>query len=178
MVSSYVIDSSSAQATVFVRRAADGSLEKEEQSQDQRAAQVVPPKGEYRLKVTGFAEPFEMPRAEQFGGGTQLMTRLELQIVGGRGDGKTTTVLCGWPTRIGPRSNLGKVYMATKNTGIPEGMKVDVADILGGEFEAYLRPSDKLDDFGKPRYTVIAWDTVAPVGGSGETQSDDDDLWN
>lgn len=178
MSSAYTLSAAQGAATVWVRKDAQGNVVTHEQTQDERMAHVVPPRGEYTLIVRSFAEPFEMARAEQFGGGMQTMTRLELEIADGRGKGKTCVLLCGWS--IGPRSNLGKVYRAVTGKAVDNGGEYDVAEILGGRFVAYLQPSDALDDNGKPRGTRCSWDTVAPVGEAAATNGsgDDDGLWS
>lgn len=168
-MSAYTITRTST-PTIWVRKDAKGNVVTHEQTQDERMAHIVPPRrGEFRLKVVSFAEPFEMPRAEQFGGGVQQMTRLELEIQNGPGKGKVCTLLCGWS--IGPRSNLGKVYAAATGKAVEKAGEYDVIDLLGGEFSAYLMPSEKLDDDGNPRGTNCSWDTVAAVsdGVAGES---------
>lgn len=171
-MSAYTISASQAAPTIWVRKDSKGAIVTHEQTQDERMAHGVPPKGEYQLRVISFAEPFEMPRSEQFGGGVQQMTRLELEVLNGKGKGKTCTLLCGWS--IGPRSNLGKVYRAVTGKAVENGVDYDVTDILGGEFTAYLQPSDQLDDAGKPRGTRCSWDTVAAVGADAAATGTDD----
>lgn len=144
-----------------MQRAPDGSIEEHEQTQDERQALQIPPKGEYRLKVKGFGVPFEMPRSPEFGGGMQTMTRLLLEVVGGPGNGKRTTLLTSYS--VSRRSNLGKIYGAT--VGMPEpGQEWDPVLMLDQEFTAYLQPSKNLDENGKPKGTDCSWDTVAAVG--------------
>lgn len=153
---------------------ASGNIRTREQTQDERLAQVVPPKGEYRLRVAAFAEPFEMARAEQFGGGMQEMTRLLLEIVGGPGAGKQTTLLCSFA--VSKRSNLGRIYGAT--VGLPEaGDDWDPVAMLNKEFTAYLQPSKNVDENGKPRGTDCSWDTVASVGGGAGSDAAAEALW-
>lgn len=173
MVSQYAIEAKG-QTTTWVKKNANGELVTTEQTQDERAAQIVIPKrGEYRLRVAAFAEPFELARSEQYGGGMQKMTRLLLTLVGGPGDGKQTTLLAGWS--IGSKSNLGKVFSATTGKApAPSGMN-DPVEMLNKEFIAFLAPSDALDDAGNPRYTVISWDTVAPAPREGADAAED--LW-
>ena len=172
-MSAYTISAASAAPTIWVRKNEAGKIVTHEQTQDERMAHAVPPKGEYQLRVVSFAEPFEMPRAEQYGGGVQTMTRLELEIANGRGVGKRCTLLCGWS--IGPRSNLGKVYRAVTGKPVENGGEYDLTAILGGEFTAYLQPSEAVDDTGKPRGTRCSWDTVAAVGAETTAGGDSDD---
>lgn len=171
-VSQYAIEAKG-QATVWVSRNENGELATHEQTQDERALQVVVPRrGEYRLKLAAFCEPFEMERSEKFGGGKQMMSRLLLTIVGGPGDGKQTTLLAGWS--IGARSNLGKIFSATTGKEPATNGVNDPVDMLNGEFVAFLAPSDALNEHGNPKYTTISWDTVAPVTAAA---GDDPDIW-
>lgn len=165
MVSQYARKTADIRPTVWVSLDSAGALQTREQTQDERLAQVIPPKGEYRLRVIAFAEPFEMPKAEQFGGGMQEMTRVLLEVVDGPGKGKQTTLLCSFA--VSKRSNLGKIYGAT--VGLPEaGDDWDPVAMLNKEFVAYLQPSKNVDDNGKPKGTDCSWDTVARVGGETE----------
>lgn len=166
--SKYLIQGSAGAPTVWVRKNSDGEIYTHEQTQEERMQHIVPPAGEYRLRLISFAEPFEM-QSEMYG--KSINTRLELQIVGGRGDGKTLTLLTTW--MIGPRSNLGKVYKAITGRPVDRGIEYDPTEMLGGEFRALLYPSENLDENNKPRGTKCTWDSVKPVGAT----SDGDD-WN
>jgi hypothetical protein len=162
-VSEYKVGVSGGFTTTWVRKDKKGNIVEHEQTPDERDAHVVPKKGEYRLKVRGFAKPFEMNRAEQFGGGVQTMTRLELELMNGRDKGKVCTLLTG--LSLSPRSNLGKVFTAITGEDLSRGgVEYDLADMLGGEFSAYLLPSDQTWDDGKPKGTRCSWDTVAAIG--------------
>lgn len=136
---------------------------------------VVPPKGEYRLKVTGLGEPFEDEIPAQYrkrlpsgeidpnGPATSTKTRLELTIVGGNHDGEK--VLISYLTlslssggKSGRPANLYVIFQAA----CPEG-GTDPGDMLGRDFFAYLKPSDSKRDDGTPKYAVMSYDTCSPV---------------
>lgn len=169
MTSQYARTVSEARPTVWVM-SKNGQIVTHEQTQDERNAIGIPPKGEYRLRVVAFAEPFEMPRSLEFGGGMQEMTRLLLEVVGGPANGKRTTLLCSYT--VSKRSNLGRIYAAT--VGMPgSGDEWDPTLMLDKEFVAYLQPSKNLDENGKPKGTDCSWDTVAPVDGLAATGTDD-----
>lgn len=135
---------------------------------------IVPAKGEYRLKLTGFAEPVEEPVSERFlkpGGPTTVMkTKLELEITSDRGKGKRW--ICSFVTfSLGNSSNLFKIYVATTCEGdvnkAPDRRVYD--DMLGEEFEAFVTVSDKRDEqTGKPIRAMLSWDTVKAVGVDGD----------
>lgn len=171
MNSQYARTVSEIRPTVWVYKAADGTFQEREQSQDERAQIQIPPKGEYRLKVVGFAVPFEMPRSADFGGGMQTMTRLLLEVAGGPAAGKRCTLLVSYA--VSRRSNLGKIYGATVGMPAP-GESWDPVLMLDQEFTAYLQPSKNLDENGKPKGTDCSWDTVAAVGSAQAATSDAD----
>lgn len=167
--SNYTITGGAGAPTVWVRKNERGEIVTHEQTQEERMQHVVPPAGEYVLRVLSFAEPFQMVSQEY---GESTNTRLELQIVGGKGDGKICTLLTTWV--IGPRSNLGKVYQAVTGRAVDSGGEFDMTDILGGQFRALLYPSDKVDEQGKPRGTRCTWNSVKAVS-EGDAANDD---WN
>lgn len=171
MSSKYAMTAKEAQPTIWVMRNDKGEIVEHEQTQDERTALQIPPKGEYRLRLKAFAEPFEMPRSPEFGGGMQTMTRLLLEVAAGPAQGKRTTLLCSWS--IGPRSNLGKVFKATTGQVVENGVEYDPVDMLEGEFTAYLQPSKNLNEDGKPKGTDCSWDTVSAVGETAATGTDD-----
>lgn len=129
----------------------------------QRNIYVVPPKGEYAFEITGYALPFDMPKAEQYGGGMQTMTRLEFTITEGKGIGKMWTELLGFS--IGEKSNLGKLLRKLNVDLNPnERGEWDLDRAVGYRGKGYVVPSDKLDDMGKPKYARLSIDTVEPLG--------------
>jgi hypothetical protein len=166
--SQYTRKASDIKPTVWVYRADDGTFQTREQTKDERDSLQIPPKGEYRLRVKAFAEPFEMNKKAEYGGGVQEMTRLLLEVVGGPGAGKRTTLLCSFS--FGKSSNLGRVFAAATNRVIASGDDCDPVDMLEGEFVAYLQPSKNLDEHGKPKGTDCSWDTVAPAAGTASAE--------
>lgn len=161
-VSQYARQAKDISPTVWVYKDADGSIKTREQTQDERLAILIPPKGEYRLKVKAFAEPFERPKSQQYGGGMQEKTILLLEVQGGPGNGKLCTL---WATYVFSKgSNLGKIFKAVTGIAITPGSVPDPIAMLEGEFTAYLQPSQNLDDNGKPKGTDCSMDTVASVG--------------
>lgn len=175
MTSQYARTVSDIRPTVWVQKTASGEIEEHEQTQDERQALQIPPKGEYRLKVKGFAVPFDMPRSQEFGGGMQTMTRLLLEVQGGPGAGKRTTLLTSYA--VSRRSNLGRIYAAT--VGMPSpGEDWDPVLMLEQEFTAYLQPSKNVDEHGKPKGTDCSWDTVAAVGDASSAAATGTDDWS
>lgn len=129
---------------------------------------IVPPKGQYRLKLTGFAEPVEVAISDQYrkpdGPTHRKETKLELEIVSERGKGKRW--VCSYVTfSLGDRANLFRIYLA----GVLKGNLKEAPaqrvydDMIGVEFEAYVNVSDKRDDKGNPIRASLAWDTIAPI---------------
>jgi hypothetical protein len=168
MSSDYSIEIKNVSPTIWVYRDTDGKIKEREQSKEEREEQIVPPRGEYTLKVKAFAKPFEMTKSEQYGGGVQMMTRLLLEVVdGGKASlkGQQTTALCS--LAISKNSNLGRVYLATTGKSIDQGGTADPTLMLEQEFQVYLK-QDKLDDNGNRTRTAPAWETVAKVGESAE----------
>lgn len=149
----------------------DGSIQEREQTQEERQQLQVPPKGEYRLKIKGFAVPFEWQQKAEYGGGMREMTRLLLEVQGGPGNGKLLSLLC--PFVVGKKSNLGKIYGATVGLPAP-GEDWDPVLMLEQEFTAYLQPSKNLDENSKPKGTDCSWDTVAAVGETAAATGTDD----
>lgn len=173
----YDIEIKDVQPTIWVYKdPADGKIKEREQSKDERQEQVVPPRGEYVFRIKAFAKMFEMPKSAQYGGGTQEMTRLLLEVVSGpssKVEGQLTSVLC---TRAMSRgSNLGKVYM--KSTGLdldPQMGSADPTKMLEKCFSVYAK-QDKLDDSGNRKNTSLAWDTVERADGKPEPAADGDE---
>ena len=144
-----------------------------------RATYVVPTRGEYTLKVTGFSRPWTEAIPDKFrkpNGPTETTkTNLELEIVDGRGKGKrflwsfqTFSLACG-----DNPANLARVYMAAVLNGekIPRGKQVFFEDMFNKPFVAYVVPSDATNDQGKPKYATLSKETITPVP---EATSEDD----
>lgn len=119
---------------------------------------AVPPQGEYEFTITGYALPFELPKAAEYGGGTQTMTRLELTFK----NGKMTTLLFGFS--IGPRSNLRKFLDAVGVDMSPdERGRWDLDYAIGYKAKGLFKPSDKLNNEGKPKFAIVATEFITPV---------------
>lgn len=169
-MSDYTITAGGSTVDYWVSRNAQGEIVEEEID---RSKYVVPPADTYRLRFKRFAKPFEMPKAEKYGGGTQTMTRLELEIVGGKGNGKKAAVLVGWA--FGPRAAFGRVMRACERREIETGEEVDLFGLAEKEFSAYLQPSDDKDPTtGKAKYANMLRDTIKIAPDA----ADDGDTWD
>lgn len=137
----------------------------------ERASYIVPAKGEYRLKVTGFSRPWEEEKKKEYQKEGQnpmtTKTHLELEIADGRGKGKrflwsfqTFSLASG-----DNPANLARIYEAGVLNGgkIKRGSEVYFEEMFGKEFEAYVNVSDTVDEQGRPRYATLARETIAPV---------------
>ncbi len=171
MVSQYAREASTIAPTVWVYKTDDGNYATREQTKEEREAFQIPPRGEYRLKVKGFAEPFERPKDAKYGGGMQEKTILLLEVQGGPGNGKRCTL---WATYVFSKgSNLGKVFQAVTKRPIMPGDVPDPVEMLEGEFTAYLQPSQNLDENGRPKGTDCSWDTVAAIDSAAAATGND-----
>jgi len=122
---------------------------------------IVPPKGEYKFMITGYAEPFEMPKAQEYGGGTQMMTRVELTIIDGPGKGKMLDQM--WGFSIGEKSNLGK-FLRKMNVDLSlRNGTFDLDRIIGHTGSGYITPGTAIGDDGKPKYPALAIETVEGI---------------
>jgi hypothetical protein len=128
---------------------------------------IVPPLGQYRLRILRIAKPFDMPKSDQFGGGAQRMTRLELQIIGGKGNGKKVAPMVS--LSIGRRAILGQVIRAAERRELDPGEQYDLFNLIGKEFMATLRPSESVGEDGKPKYSKLVDGTIMPVQADDET---------
>jgi len=146
----------------------------------ERTAYVVPTRGEYRLKVTGFSRPWEEEKPERYRkegqSNTTTKTHLELEITEGRGKGKrflwsfqTFSLSCG-----DNPANLARIYMAAVLGGekIPRGKQVFFEDMFGKDFMAYVVPSEATNDQGKPKYATLSKESIAPVSTAIEDEDD------
>jgi hypothetical protein len=136
---------------------------------------VVPPMGVYRLRLMRFSKPFELPRAAEYGGGTQTMLRLELRIVGGPGDGKKCTPMVS--ASIGQKAKLGQVIRAAIHRDLGAGEGFNLYSICkhlnphddANDFVATLKPSTQVDEqTGKPKHTNLVDGTIGEVSASGD----------
>lgn len=163
-------------ANVMVRKTEKGDLF---QTESERSDYTTPPEGEYDLEITAFAEPFEMPKAEQFGGGMQTKTRLEFTIVSGKGKGKKFAPMYTWS--VGSKATLGQLIAKIKGGFVAPGEDFDIGSLIGVKLRAYVNHAlgqdgrVKLDQAGKP-YPELSVKTVRVLGGD-KPGADDGDDW-
>jgi hypothetical protein len=173
MSSEYAIEVKTVQPTIWVYRKDDGTIGEREQTKEEREEQVVPPRGEYTLRVKAFAKKFEMDNFEKTG--KDWMTRLLLEIVdGGKANlkGQQTTALCSM--KMSGKSNLGQVYMATTGESLEPGRPpADPTLMLEKDFVVYLK-QDKLNENGERTKTVLAWDTIERAGGAASADGEEE----
>jgi hypothetical protein len=86
------------------------------------------------------------------------MTRLELQIVGGKGNGRKAAPMVS--LSIGKRAILGQIIRAAEGRDLEPGEQYDLFSLIGKEFIATLRPSDATGEDGKPKYCKIVDGTI------------------
>jgi hypothetical protein len=159
-------NSAGGQESFWLTKQRDGSVTEE---RIERNIYVVPPMGTYRLRLLRFAKPFELPKAEQYGGGTQTMTRLELMVVGGQGHGKLVTPMVS--LSLGERSKLGQVARAAIKRDLGAGEAFDLFSVChywdqetdSHDFMATLKPGNSLDENGKPKHCNIVDGTIAKI---------------
>lgn len=157
-MSAYTITVKDTAPNIMVRRSATGELLREESD---RSGYIVPPAGEYTLRITSFSEQFEMPVSEQYGGGTKTSTRVEFEILSDRGKGKRFTDVFTWS--VGEKSNLGQL-LRRAGVAIPTGT-IDLAQLLLPEsgsvdFVGLVKLSATLDDAGRPKYASVVASSV------------------
>lgn len=137
---------------------------------------VVPPTGEYHLKLIGFSETFddEIPVKYQKTGGptTSKKTSVELEIASGRGQGRRFLWnFISFSLGMGKNpSHLGRVYRAGVLNGgePPRGQQLLFDDLIGCEFQAFVQASDMVDEEGKPAYATLAKETIRPQNVAGK----------
>ena len=169
---SYQINAS-AGGPMRMARLVDGEPTWQEVTEAEQAAYVPPPSDKYHVRITGFAETWKKPKKAEWikeGGPTEdTMTRLEFEILAGKGKGKkfTSQVNC----VVGPKSNLGQVWLAAVG-GIPA--TVEVMDLLGKDLMIYVERNEGVDSNGNKRtYANPTWSTAKAVG----AESDEDSDW-
>lgn len=123
----------------------------------------IPPAGQYRMKLTGFAEPQEVESTWEGKTSTKVETKLEIEITDGPGKGHKFIV--SWVTfSLGDRANAFKLYVATNCDGdkskAPQQRNWD--DMIGKEFMGYVT-NPKMKDDGTPARAALSWDTLTPV---------------
>lgn len=168
---SYQINASSG-GPMRMARLVDGEPTWQEVTEEEQAKYIPPPSDKYHVRITGFAETWQKPKRAEWikeGGATHdTMTRLEFEILEGKGKGKrfSSQVNC----VIGPKSNLGQVWMATIGAIPP---KIEVMELLGKELVIYVERNEGVDQNGNKKvYANPTWSTAKPVGDS-ETADDE-----
>lgn len=144
----------------------------QEVSQDEMSAYTPPPSDKYHVQITGIGETWQKPKRAEWireGGPTHdTMTRLEFEIQAGKGKGRrfTSQVNC----VVGPKSNLGQVWMAAVG---PIPATVEIMDLLGKELGIYVERTEGIDQSGnKVFYANPTWSTARAV--DAEAASDDE----
>jgi hypothetical protein len=169
---SYTINASSG-GPMRMARLVDGEPAWQELTQDELAAYTPPPSDKYHVKITGFGETWQKPKRAEWikeGGPTHdTMTRLEFEIQNGKGKGRkfSAQVNC----VVGPKSNLGQVWLAAVG---PIPSTIEMMDLLGKELMIYVESNEGVDGNGnKRKYANPTWSTAKPVGAA----EDSDDEW-
>lgn len=163
-------------ANVMLRKNEKGDLY---QTESERSDYTAPPEGEYELEITAFAEPFEMPKAEEYGGGMQTKTRLEFTVLSGKGKGKKFAPMYTWT--VGAKSTLGQLIAKLRGAPVAPGEDFDIADLIGTKFKAYVNHAinkksgqKSLDNTGKP-YPEITIPTIKLLSADAAKAGEDDD---
>ena len=171
-VASYTISASSG-GPMRIARLVDGKPVWQEMDQEELAAYTPPPSDKYHVRITGFGETWQKPKRAEWvkeGGPTHdTMTRLEFEIQAGKGKGKkfSSQVNC----VVGPKSNLGQVWLAAVG---PIPNTIEMMDLLGKELTIYVERNEGVDGNGNKRtYANPTWSTAKAIGAS----ADADDEW-
>lgn len=179
-VSEYTYTAKDTTPSIMVRKDAAGNIVKAESKREDYS---VPPAGQFDLEITGFAEPFQMARAAEFGGGEQTMTRLEFLIHGPKGAGRKFTQMVG--LSFGPKSKLGGIYGGARGKPIDKGEEIDMINMIGLRFSSFVAHDKnqsgavKVDAEGKPLYASVVIDTIVPkAGATAGVSGSDDEIWN
>jgi hypothetical protein len=145
----------------------------QELSQEELAAYIPPPSGVYHVKITGIGETWQEAKRPEWikpdGPTHDTMTRLEFEIQNGKGKGRkfSAQVNC----VVGPKSNLGQVWLAAVG---PIPSTIEMMDLLGKELMIYVESNEGVDGNGnKRKYANPTWSTAKPVGAA----EDSDDEW-
>lgn len=169
---SYTINAS-AGGPMRMARLIDGVPTWQELSPEELAAYTPPPSDKYRVRITGFGETWQQAKRAEWikeGGPTHdTMTRLEFEIVEGKGKGRrfSSKVNC----VVGPKSNLGQVWLAAIG---PIPATIEMMDLLGKELILYVEQNEGIDANGnKKKYANPTWSTAKSVNAS----ADSDDEW-
>lgn len=145
-----------------------------------RESVVVPPTGQYHLRMTGFSEPKEEEIAEKYrkenGPTTRKITSVELEIASGKGAGRRffwNYVSFSLGGGDNP-SHLLRVYMAgvLKGDKPAKGKQLIYDDLVGAEFNAYVIASETKDDKGRPTFAKVEAKTIAVVASADDAGYD------
>lgn len=163
----------SAGGPMRIARLVKGSPVWQDVDQEEMAAYTPPPSDKYRLKITGIGETWKQPKRAEWikeGGPTEdTMTRLEFEILEGKGKGRrfSSRVNC----VIGPKSNLGQVWLAAIG---PIPPTIEIMELLDKELVMYVERNEGIDRNGnKAVYANPTWSTAKPVNGADNA----DDEW-
>lgn len=163
----------SAGGPVRMARMVNGVPTWQEVTEAEQAAYTPPPSDKYHVKIVGFGETWKQPKKVEWikeGGPTEdTMTRLEFEIQEGKGKGKrfSSRVNC----VVGPKSNLGQIWMAAVGP-IPKA--IELMDLLDKELNIYVERNEGVDNNGNKKvYANPTWSTAKPVGDA----SAEDDGW-
>jgi hypothetical protein len=164
----------------IVRKTASGALSITESKREDYS---VPPEGEYEWEITGFAEPFEMAKSAEFGGGMQTKTRLEFTILSGKGQGRKFNQMFTWS--VGSKATLGQLIAKVRGQGVGLGETFELTDLIGMKAKSYVNHSVDLGGHiktgpdGKPLYAEVAIKTIRPLTASGAPAAaeDNDSDW-
>jgi hypothetical protein len=127
---------------------------------------------QYDLRITGVAETWKKPKRAEWikpGGPTEdTMTRLEFEILNGKGKGRrfTSQVNC----VVGPKSNLGQVWMAAVG---PIPTSIEIMDLLDKELTMYVERNEGVDNSGNKKvYANPTWSTAKPIGSAAAAEDE------
>jgi hypothetical protein len=124
---------------------------------------VIPPTGDYDLRLVGFAKPYQQPISKEYqrkGGPTEsTKTSLEFEIISEHGKGyRFLWNFITWSLAMGTRGNpshMGRIYKAgVLKGGNPDG-PLAFENLIGCEFHAHVVASEDWDDEGNPKYCTI-----------------------
>lgn len=143
---------------------------------DRKEAHVVPPTGMYKLRCTGFSEPWteenQFVEPDKVTGKRPEITKthLEMEIIDG--DGKGARFMWNFVTfkvAFGKTfSNMGAIIAASKFAGEkpPKGTEFYRDDVIGCEFMATVKASEDRDENGHPKYAKVVGDTITTISTS------------
>lgn len=128
---------------------------------------IIPAVGEYEWEVTGYALPFELPKAAEYGGGTQTKTRIEFTILSGPSKGMFLDM---YTYSIGEKSKLGMLFRSIGVDLTAVDGRWDLDRCIGYRGKSYVAHAKdaagqvKLGKTGQPYPTVV----VSTATGTGK----------